>query len=95
MPENNGQEPEIIVLQIAGEIEPNADGGYTVSIGGESFQAADVAEALAMLAEAVTEYEMGYAPIEPGKQRLLDLSAEADGIIQTDQDEYISGMQMT
>jgi hypothetical protein len=58
MSESNGQAPDVKVLQIAGEIEPNADGGYTVSIGGENFQAADVAEALAMLTEAVAEYEM-------------------------------------
>jgi hypothetical protein len=58
MSEDNDQAPDIKVLQIAGEIEPNADGGYTVSIGGESFQAADVAEALAKLTEAVAEYEM-------------------------------------
>jgi predicted RNase H-like HicB family nuclease len=58
MSENNGQAPGFEVMQITGEIEPDADGGYTVRIGGETFQAADVAEALAMLADAAARHEI-------------------------------------
>jgi predicted RNase H-like HicB family nuclease len=64
MSESNGQALGFEVVQIAGEIEPDADGGYTVRIDGETFQAADVAEALAMLSEAATEYEMSMAADE-------------------------------
>jgi predicted RNase H-like HicB family nuclease len=58
MSESKGQVPGFEVMQVAGEIEPDADGGYAVHIDGETFQAADVAEALAMLAEAAARYEM-------------------------------------
>jgi len=57
MPKSDGQAPDFKLLRIAGEIEPDADGGYTVHIDGDTFQAADVAEALAMLTEAAAEYE--------------------------------------
>ncbi|HUZ56460.1 MAG TPA: hypothetical protein VMU94_28540 [Streptosporangiaceae bacterium] len=64
MSESNGQATGFEVVQIAGEIEPDADGGYTVHIDGETFQAGDVAEALAMLAEAAARHEMSMEPEE-------------------------------
>jgi hypothetical protein len=81
MSESSDQERDAIILEIVGEIEPHPDGGYTISIAGESFYAADVAEMLTMATEAATKVELGYAADgeSPGHvDGLLDRNAEAD-----------------